>query len=76
MSFAMNEKSEEALKPLFNYNVYSAKQGINAAKNYGYDGVERVILLLHHYNLKSVGVNDTGTDDGSLLKEMVVKIMA
>jgi DNA polymerase-3 subunit delta len=47
-----------------------------AVKNYGYEGVEKVILLLHHYNLKSIGVNDTGTEDASLLKEMVVKMMA
>jgi DNA polymerase-3 subunit delta len=76
MIFGSNEKSEDALKPLFNYNIYSAKQGLAAAKNYGFDGVERVILLLHHYNLRSVGVNDTGTEDASLLKEMVVKIMS
>jgi DNA polymerase-3 subunit delta len=38
--------------------------------------VERAILLLHYYNLKSVGVNDVGTEDASLLKEMVVKIAA
>jgi DNA polymerase-3 subunit delta len=76
MTFGSADKSEDALKPLFNYNVFSAKQGLAAAKNYGFDGVEKVILILHHYNLKSVGVNDTGTEDASLLKEMVVKIMA
>jgi DNA polymerase-3 subunit delta len=37
--------------------------------------VEKALLLLHKYNLKSVGVGDTGTEDASLLKEMVVKIM-
>ena len=46
-----------------------------AMKMYGYDGIEKALLLLHEYNLKSVGVNDTGTSDGSLLKEMVVKMM-
>jgi DNA polymerase III subunit delta len=30
---------------------------------------------LHHYNLRSVGVNDTGSSDASLLKEMVVKMV-
>ena len=76
MIFGSSDKSEDALKPLFNYNVFSAKQGIAAAKNYGFEGVERAILLLHNYNLRSIGVNDTGTADASLLKEMVVKLMA
>jgi len=76
MTFGSAEKNEDAFKPLFNYNIYSARQGLVAAKNYGIDGVEKVILLLHHYNLRSVGVNDTGTEDASLLKEMTVKIMA
>ena len=74
-TFSNTEKSEEAFKPLFNYNVYSAKQGLTAVKNYGYEGVEHAILLLHHYNLKSVGVNDVGTEDASLMKELVVKLL-
>ncbi|MBS1750884.1 MAG: DNA polymerase III subunit delta [Bacteroidetes bacterium] len=45
------------------------------AKNYGYTGVESTLLLLHQYNLRSLGVNDAGTEDASLLKEMITKIM-
>jgi DNA polymerase-3 subunit delta len=43
-------------------------------KNYGYQGMEKNILLLHHYNMKGVGVGDNGTDSAILLKEMVVKM--
>jgi len=75
-TFSSSEKSEEAFKPLFNYNVFSARQGLLASKNYGFEGVERAILLLHHYNLKSVGVNDVGTEDASLMKELVVKLIS
>lgn len=46
-----------------------------AAGNYGFGGAEKALLLLHHYNLRSIGVNDSGTEDASLLKEMVVKMM-
>ncbi len=46
-----------------------------AAGNYGFAGAEKALLLLHHYNLRSIGVNDVGTEDASLLKEMVVKMM-
>jgi DNA polymerase-3 subunit delta len=31
---------------------------------------------LHEYNLRSIGINDGGTEDSSLLKEMVVKMIA
>lgn len=45
-----------------------------AAKRYGFAGVEKALLLLHQYNLRSLGVQDAGTEDASLLKEMVWKI--
>ncbi|MDN3654915.1 DNA polymerase III subunit delta [Ferruginibacter paludis] len=73
--FGMTDKSENAVKPFFYNNPFAAKEAIATAKIYGYEGVERALLLLHEYNLKSVGVNDSGTSDGSLLKEMVVKMM-
>jgi DNA polymerase III subunit delta len=46
-----------------------------AAKNYGFAGTENALLLLHHYNLKSVGVNSVNAEDGALLKELVVKLI-
>ena len=73
--YGMNDKSEGALKPFFYYNPVSLKQAQDVMKHYGYDGVEKLILLLHEYNLKGVGVGDSGTPGASLLKEMVVKMM-
>ncbi len=73
--FGMADKSENAVKSLFYNNPFAAKEALAAMKLYGYEGIEKALLLLHEYNLKSVGVNDTGTSDGSLLKEMVVKMM-
>ncbi len=72
---AMADKSENAVRPLFYNNPFAARQAIDTLKNYGYEGVEKVILLLHHYNLRSVGVQDAGTADASLLKELAVKMM-
>jgi DNA polymerase-3 subunit delta len=43
---------------------------------YTYTGIEKALLLLHNYNLKSVGINSAGTEDASLLKEMVLKMIA
>jgi len=71
----MADKSEAAIRPLFYNNPFATKEAMAAMKIYGYDGIEKALLLLHEYNLKSVGVNDSGTSDGSLLKEMVVKMM-
>ncbi len=71
----MADKSEAAVKPLFYNNPFAAKQAIEAAKMYSYNGVEQALLLLHEYNLRSIGVNDSGTEDASLMKEMVVKMM-
>ncbi len=74
--FGMNDKSEAGLKPHFYFNAIAVKNALEAIRNYGYNGIERILLLLHHYNLKGVGIGDTGTSDASLLKEMVVKMMA
>lgn len=73
--FGMPDKSEAALKPHFYYNTNAVKNAQDTMRNYGYEGIERILLLLHHYNLKGVGVGDTGSADASLMKEMVVKMM-
>jgi DNA polymerase-3 subunit delta len=72
--FGMPDKSENAIKSLFYNNIFAARQALETMRNYGYEGVEKTLLLLHHYNLKSVGVNDNGTPDASLLKELAVKM--
>ena len=74
-AYGLPNLSEQNLKPLFYHNPVAAKQAAIALKNYGYAGVERMLLLLQHYNLKSLGMGDSGTEDASLMKEMVVKMM-
>lgn len=73
--YGMTDKSENGVKHLFYNNPFAAREGLAAAKLYGYDGVEKALLLLHEYNLKSVGIHSAGVSDGSLMKEMVVKMM-
>ncbi len=52
------------------------KDIIQCAKNYRQTGVEQAIMLLHEYNLKSIGINsNNSTSDASLLKEMIVKMI-
>ncbi|MEO7766094.1 MAG: DNA polymerase III subunit delta, partial [Ferruginibacter sp.] len=71
----MTDKSEAAIRPLFFNNSFAAKDAMASLKRYSYEGVERSLLLLHEYNLKSVGVNSPGVPDASLMKELVVKMM-
>ena len=73
--YGMNDKSDAALRPFFYNNPNSLKQAQIMMKNYGYAGMEKIILLLHQYNLKSIGVGDTGTNSASLMKELVVKMI-
>jgi len=48
---------------------------MGAARKYDFNGVEKILMLLHQYNLRSVGVHDGNTSDAGLMKEMVVKMM-
>lgn len=73
--YGMNDKTDAALKPLFYFNPNSLKQARDMLKNYDYPATEKLLLLLHQYNLKGVGVGDSGTSGASLMKEMVVKMM-
>jgi DNA polymerase III subunit delta len=75
MMFGANTIDEKALASAIGVNPFFIKDYLKAAKLYTYSGVEKALLLLHNYNLKSVGVGDNGTEDASLLKEMVVKIV-
>lgn len=74
--FGLADKNEKSIASLFYNNPFAAKQAIQTYDNYGYAGIEKVLLLLHHYNLRSIGINDAGTEDGDLMKELVVKMMS
>lgn len=76
MVFGAGAQDERSVSAAISVNPYFVKDYIQAARIYGYPGVEKALLILHHYNLKSVGVGSTNTEDASLLKEMVVKIMS
>lgn len=74
--YALEDKSEKKVASLFYNNFYAAKQALQTSALYGFAGIEKVLLLLHKYNLKSIGVDDAGTDDADLLKELAVKMMS
>ena len=75
MIHAMPGVDEKSIATAIGVNPYFAKDYFLAAKRYNFAGVEKILLLLHHYNLRSVGVHDGGSSDAGLMKELVVKMM-
>lgn len=75
MIFSAGTNDEKAIAASIGVNPFFMKDYILAARLYKYPGVEKILLLLHTYNLKSIGVGSINTGDASLMKEMVVKMM-
>jgi DNA polymerase-3 subunit delta len=73
--FQLPDKTEKALRPMFYNNPYAARQALETVLNYSYTGIEQTLLLLHEYNLRSVGINSSGNSDASLMKELAAKII-
>ncbi len=76
MIFGAGGGDEKSIAASIGVNSYFMKDYTKAARLYTYPGVEKALLLLHNYNLRSIGIGSTGTEDASLLKEMVVKMMS
>ena len=67
---------DKSIAAAIGVNPFFAKDYIRAFRTYGAPGVERVLMLLHQYNLKSIGIHAAPTDDAELLKEMLCKMVA
>jgi len=76
MVFGAGTQDEKTVAATIGVNPYFIKDYMQAARLYTYPGIEKALLLLHDYNLKSVGVGSLGTEDASLMKELVVKMIA
>src|SRR5450432_3651805 len=75
MIFGIPDRDEKMAAVALGVSPFFVKDYLLAAKNYGFTGTENALLLLHQYNLKSVGVGSVNVEDASLLKELVVKII-
>lgn len=71
----IKDKDQNTLAKTLGVHEFFVKDYIYAAHQYQYKGVEKTLLLLQDYNLRSIGINDVGTSDAALLKELMVKIM-
>lgn len=75
MIFGQGSRDEKTVAATIGVNPFFVKDYLATSKHYGYEGVEAALLLLHEYNLKSVGINNPGASDASLLKELAFKLM-
>ena len=75
MIFGIPGPDEKTTAAALGVSPFFVKDYLIAAKNYGFEGTENALLLLHHYNLKSVGIGSVNVEDADLLKELVIKIM-
>ncbi len=75
MIFGIPGPDEKTTAAALGVSPFFVKDYLIAAKNYGFSGTENAILLLHHYNLKSVGVGSVNVEDAELMKELLVKLV-
>ncbi len=76
MIFGAGSNDEKAIATAIGVNPFFVKDYLATARNYNQQGIERVLLLLHEYNLRSIGIHDAGTSDSGLMKELIMKMMS
>lgn len=70
----LKDKSKENVSRALGINPFFFNDYNNYFKNYSSDKIERIFVALSEFDLRSKGVNDTGTPDGELMKEILIKI--
>ncbi|WP_447641741.1 MULTISPECIES: DNA polymerase III subunit delta [Chitinophagaceae] len=73
--FTAGSSDSKIIAGLLGVHPFFVKDYMTAATNYKYNGIENIILQLHQYNLRSIGIHDPGTDNAELMKEMLMKMM-
>jgi DNA polymerase-3 subunit delta len=76
MIYGLNTRDEKTIAASLGINPFFIKDYLRTITLCSYADVEKLLLLLSDYNLKSIGINNSGATDSSLLKEMVVKMIA
>lgn len=72
---SLNDRSKNNVASELGVNPYFVGDYESAAKSYSQQQTVQIISYLREYDLKSKGVNNGSTDEGSLLKELVYKIL-
>lgn len=72
---SLRDKSKNNVSAELKINPYFVQQYSSASRNYSQIKLFHIFTHLKDYDLKSKGVNNTSTNDGELLKELVYKIL-
>lgn len=75
MLFSFSGSDDKSLAASIGVAPFFLKDYKYAATIYSLEGIEHILLLLNEYNLKSIGINDAGSEDASLMKELAVRII-
>ncbi len=75
MVYAIPSRDDKAVAAAIGVNAWFVKDYVQTAQRFHPQEIEKILLLLHRYNLKNIGIDDAGTEDAELLKEMVVKMI-
>ncbi len=72
---SLPDKSKPSVASALKVNPFFVGDYERAARNYNPDKLASIVSMLRDSDLKSKGVNSTGSEDGELLRELVFKIM-
>ncbi len=75
MAASSSSRDEYSIAALLGLKGFFAKQYIQAIQLYSFVEIEKALILLHHYNLKSIGIGKADTSDASLMRELAAKII-
>lgn len=71
----MPVKSREAIATTLKIHPYVAGELTSATKVYNPKKIAANISILHEFDLKSKGINNSSSSDGELMKEMIYRLM-
>lgn len=71
----MPDKSQGAVASELKVNPYFVKDYVQAANTFNAWKTMNIISYIRETDARSKGINDTGTDDADLFKELIYKIM-
>ncbi len=72
---SLTDRSQNNIASALGVHPYFVRDYESAAKAYPYQQTVQIISHLREYDLKSKGVNNGSADEGSLMKELVYKIL-
>lgn len=71
----LENKSKEAVAGALRVHPFVATQMIASSKIYNPRKLAANIAILHEFDLKSKGINNSSTPEGELMKEMIYRLM-